>query len=57
MTARTAQALVADLRELVEAIDRRMPGLGRDGEPGIARDAATLKHRALALLATLEGSI
>ena len=44
---RPARTLVQDLRELVEAIDRRVPRLERDGEGAIARDAAALKVDAL----------
>ena len=46
-------ALARDLKELVEAIDRRLPQIERAGELGIARDAATLRERALARLAAL----
>ena len=35
------------LFELVAALDRRMPQVMRAGEAGIARDAATLRQRAL----------
>jgi hypothetical protein len=51
---RPARALIDDLRELVEAIDRRVPHLERDGETQIARDAAELRALALARIAALE---
>jgi hypothetical protein len=35
---------VATLRELVEALDRRVPHVERLGEVGIAREAAALPH-------------
>ncbi len=40
-------ALVRQLQELVAALDRRMPQVMRAGESAIARDAATLRQRAL----------
>lgn len=39
--------LVRHLLELVAALDRRMPQVMRAGESAIARDAATLRQRAL----------
>ena len=53
-TAGSSAALVAHLRELVEAIDRRVPHLEREGEMQIAADAAELRARALARIAALE---
>jgi hypothetical protein len=52
----TMQQVIADLRELITALDRRVPRLERAGEAGIARDAAALKDEALARIATLERS-
>ena len=46
--------IVSDLRELVAALDRRVPRLEREGEPEIARDAAALKDEALLRIAELE---
>jgi hypothetical protein len=46
--------VVRHLRELVAAIDRRVPRAQRHGEAAIARDAAALKAQALARLETLE---
>jgi hypothetical protein len=45
---------IADLRNLVEAIDRRMPRLTNLGEPAIARESAALRDKALALIHLLE---
>ena len=47
--------LVRELRELIAALDRRVPHIEREGEVQIARDAATLREKALARLAVLEG--
>lgn len=47
-------ALIEDLRELVAALDRRVPHLERAGETAIARDALHLRDEAVARLATLE---
>jgi hypothetical protein len=38
--------LIRRLRELIEALDRRVPHLEREGEDQIAREAAALKQRA-----------
>ena len=38
--------VVAALRELVEALDRRVPHVERLGEVGIAREAAALRREA-----------
>ena len=45
---------LADLRALVEAIDRRLPRLGHINEPAIAQEAAELRERAARLIARLE---
>lgn len=44
------------LRELIAALDRRVPHIERIGETAIARDAATLREKALARIAQLEAS-
>jgi len=46
--------LILRLRELIEALDSRVPHLEREGEVHIARDAAALKEKALARIARLE---
>lgn len=50
-----ARAMLADLYELVEALDRRVPRLERVGEAQIAHDAADLRERALSLIQRIEG--
>jgi hypothetical protein len=47
---------IRHLRQLVEALDRRVPHVERAGEAKIAADAAELKARALKRLKVLEGS-
>ena len=44
MKARSDQTLVHDLRELIAALDRRVPCLEREGERDIALDAEALKR-------------
>ena len=46
--------LIRRLRELVEALDSRVPHLEREGEARIARDAAALRRMALDRIAELE---
>ena len=53
MAVRTTR-LVRELRELVAALDRRVPMLERAAEPSIARDAAALRANALKRIAELE---
>jgi hypothetical protein len=45
------------LRELVQALDRRVPQVERAGEPRIARDAAALKRRAQKRIEEIEAAI
>lgn len=47
------ERVVKALRELVEALDRRVPQVERLGEVGIARDAAALRQEAAKRLAEL----
>jgi chorismate mutase len=54
MTAITGRELVQELRELIAALDRRVPHVERAGEALIARDAAALKARALKRIEDLE---
>jgi hypothetical protein len=42
------------LRELIAALERRVPHIERSGEIDIARDAAELKARALKRIAALQ---
>jgi hypothetical protein len=46
--------LIDRLRELIDALDSRVPHLEREGETRIANDAAALREKALARLAELE---
>jgi hypothetical protein len=46
--------MIADLHELVEALDRRVPHPDRAGETAIARDSAGLKKAAENRIAQLE---
>ena len=57
MKARSDQTLVHDLRELIAALDRRVPRLEREGERDIALDAKSLKRAALKRIAELERSL
>ena len=52
--AMTRARLIRELRELVAALDRRVPQVQRAGEASIARDAAALRARALTRLDELE---
>ena len=54
MTWRRRTKTIARLRELIAALDRRVPQLGRVGEPRIASDSAALKRTAQAQIAELE---
>ena len=45
--------LIAVLRDLVAALDRRIPRMGRAGEEGIALDSAALRSKALDRIAEL----
>ena len=55
--ARAAKEMFDDLKHLVEAIDRRVPKLERLGEAAIARDAADLRQRAVALMRAIEAAV
>ena len=54
MKSRSDQTLVHDLRELIAALDRRLPRIERDGERAIARDAQGLRRAALNRIGALE---
>jgi hypothetical protein len=47
-------AVIRELLELIDALDRRVPQVERAGEASIARDAAALKVKALMRIAELE---
>jgi hypothetical protein len=48
--------MIEDLRELIQALDRRLPQFERRGEVEIVRDAEALKSKALERIANLEGA-
>jgi hypothetical protein len=48
---------IRHLRELIAALDWRVPQVKRSGEAGIAREAATLKAAALARIVELEREV
>jgi len=54
VTEKPSASVIDDLRELVAAIDRRVPRLEREGELAIARDALSLRTEALRRIAELE---
>jgi hypothetical protein len=45
---------IAALKELIDALDRRIPHVERFGEIGIAREAAALRKEALARIEELK---
>ena len=45
---------IRQLRELIDALDRRVPRIERSGETQIARDAAELRAKALKRITLLE---
>jgi hypothetical protein len=47
------QSIAAVLEELIAALDRRVPRVEQAGEPGIARDAAALREKAVKRLTEL----
>jgi hypothetical protein len=50
----TRQQMIYDLRELISALDRRVPRLAATGEIDIASDAAKLRDKAVERIAELE---
>jgi hypothetical protein len=50
----SARSVLEDLRELVAALDRRVPHLDRKGEHDIARDAAALRAEAMNRIREIE---
>jgi hypothetical protein len=50
----TSAIVLRELRELIAALDRRVPQVHRAEEVSIARDAATLRARALKRIDELE---
>lgn len=49
----TAKRTISTLRELIRALDRRVPQAGRPGERGIARAAEMLRREAVAQIEAL----
>ena len=49
----TRRRVIDRLRELVAALDRRVPQIAREGEPRIARDSAALRKKAQDRIAQL----
>ena len=50
----SSRTVLDDLRELVAALDRRVPQLDRKGERDIARDAAALRTEAMKRILEIE---
>ena len=48
--------VIAALKELIAALDRRVPQVKRVGEARIAEEAATLRRDAVARISELEGT-
>ena len=55
MNTRSDHILVHHLRELIAALDRRVPHIERERERSIARDAQGLRRAALKRISELEG--
>ena len=49
----TVNRVISTLRELVGALDRRVPHVDRPGEPRIARESGMLRSEAIAQIAAL----
>ena len=54
MKTKSDQTPLQDLRELIAALDRRMPRIERESEHAIARDAQGLKRAALKRVGELD---
>ena len=54
METRSDETLIHDLRELIAALDRRVPRIEREGEHAIAHDAQALRRAALKRIGELE---
>jgi hypothetical protein len=52
-----AKQMLADLNQLIEALDRRVPRLERIGEQQIAHEAADLRARAISLIRKIEDTV
>jgi hypothetical protein len=49
-----SDSVLRELRELIAALDRRIPQIQRAGEAAIAREAAALKSKAQERIAGIE---
>ena len=54
---RSDETIAQDLRELIAALDRRVPRLEREGELAIVHDAEALRRAALRRIAELDRSL
>ena len=52
----TGKKVIARLRELISALDRRVPQMERASEQRIAKESAVLKRKAQERIAELEAS-
>jgi hypothetical protein len=50
------QAMIADLQELIQALDQRVPRLERSGERQIAQEAAELRDKAVTRIEQIKQS-
>lgn len=50
----THRRIIAELHELIAALDRRVPQVERAGEVSIATDASALREKAVQRIAALE---
>jgi hypothetical protein len=53
-SASTVSRMIATLRELISALDRRVPHVDRPGELGIAWEAEMLRRKAVAQIEALQ---
>jgi hypothetical protein len=56
-TRASAACVVAELGELIDALERRVPHIERAGEIQIARDAARLRNEAVARINALRSAV
>jgi hypothetical protein len=56
-TPESTARVIAALGELIDALDRRVPHIEREGEIRIARDAARLKGEAVARINELRSAV
>lgn len=56
-TRESTARVIAALGELIDALDRRVPHIEREGEKQIASDAARLRSEAVARINELKGAV